>query len=56
MFEKKETPEIKPEAPKAEVKPETAKAEGVKVTKGGISKYVDPSQAANYKANGWKTA
>jgi len=35
-----------------EVKPET-KPEGVIVTKGGISKFVDPSQVATYKANGW---
>jgi hypothetical protein len=26
----------------------------VKVTKGGISKYIDSSQAAAFKANGWK--
>jgi len=46
-------PETKPEKP--EVKSEKpAKGEGVKVTKGGISKYVDPSQVAAYKANGWK--
>jgi hypothetical protein len=34
--------------------PEKAKQEGVKVTKGGISKIVDPSQVAAFKANGWK--
>ena len=46
-------PETKPEKP--EVKQEQAKPEkGVKVTKGGISKYIDPSQVAAYKVNGWK--
>jgi len=41
------------EAAKPEVKQEKPE-KGVKVTKGGISKYIDPSQAAAYKANGWK--
>jgi hypothetical protein len=44
-------PETKTEPPKA--KPAEAKTEGVKVTKGGISKFVDSSQVAAYKANGW---
>jgi hypothetical protein len=41
----------------SETKPEQqAKSEkgGVKVTKGGISKYVDPTQVADYKSRGWK--
>jgi len=37
--------------PQETAKPEQAK--GVKVTKGGISKFIDPSQVAAYKANGW---
>ena len=41
------------EQEKHETKPE-AKPDGVKVTKGGISKYVDSSQVEAYKANGWK--
>jgi len=39
--------------PQETAKPEQAKGEGVKVTKGGISKFIDPSQVAAYKVNGW---
>jgi len=44
---KADKPEVKQEA-----KPEV-QTDGVKVTKGGISKIVSPSQVATYKANGW---
>jgi hypothetical protein len=35
-----------------QAEPEKAK-QGVMVTKGGISKIIDPSQIITYKANGW---
>jgi len=46
--------ESKPDEPAAKPESEPDKPKGVKVTKGGISKFVDPSQVGTYKANGWK--
>jgi hypothetical protein len=51
MKENKAENPVKPEV-KQETAPE-AQPGSVKVTKGGISKIVSPSQAATYKANGW---
>jgi hypothetical protein len=52
--EQEKTEQAKPEIKEPEkATPSEEKTEGVKVTKGGISKFVDPSQVATYKANGW---
>jgi hypothetical protein len=51
--ETKEPPKTPETKEPEKVVPTGAKTEGVLVTKGGISKYVDPSQVATYKANGW---
>ena len=54
MFGKKEQPETGQDRVEAE-QPETRQPESdVKVTKGGISKFVPASLVANYRANGWK--